>query len=195
MEAYAQLKKLTASVGKGAARHIKKVPFPCKWLYCDDKAPRTQWRKNELGKWCAPRRNHLTGAECWAYEYTDPKRFKAEKERLLARNFTEAAAEAKAKAFAHTVKHTCDHLHPGEPGWMPQWDTNARFRPDRIGEGLAAMRGVTAADSARWSLSAAPAPRPAPSASASVAPSAAGGGDGWTVAGARGAKDNGRSAW
>ena len=160
MAAYADLKKVTCSVGKGAARHIKKVPFPCKWLFCDDSAPRSQWRKNETGQWCAPRRNHVTGSECWAWEYTDPKRFKAEKARLIAKGVAEAAAEAQAKVFAHVVKHTCDHLHPGEAGWLPQWETNARYRPDRIAEGLAAMRGVSAADAVRWALTTAAAQTP-----------------------------------
>jgi hypothetical protein len=183
MAAYADLKKVTCSVGKGAARHIKKVAFPCKWLYCDDAAPRSQWRKNETGQWCAPRRNHLTGGECWAHEYTDPKRFKAEKARLIAKGMAEAAAEAQAKVFAHVVKHNCDHLHPGEAGWLPQWNTNARFRPDRVGEGLAAMRGVSAVEAARWASSAA--------ARSVAAPAPASGGDGWTAAKPR--KDN--SAW
>lgn len=192
MEAYAQLKKLTASVGKGAARHIKKVPFPCKWMFCDDSAPRSQWRKNEQGQWCAPRRNHLTGSECWAWEYTDPKRFKAEKARLMAKGVAEKAAEAQAKVFAHVVKHTCDHLHPGEPGWLPQWDTNARYRPDRIAEGLAALRGVSAVDAARWTVTA-----KAPAAMDPVAMAGGGALDAnaprppaWATKG-----DSGRSAW
>lgn len=136
MASYADLKKVTCSVGKGQARHIKKVPFPCKWLYCDEKAPKSQWRKNEVGKLCAPRLNHLTGAECWAHEYTDPKRYAAA--------LKGGKTEEEARAFAHTVKHTCDHIHPGEAGWLPQWENDARYRPDRVAEGLASMRGVVA---------------------------------------------------
>ena len=190
MEAYAQLKKLTATVGKGKERHIKKVPFPCKWLYCDDSAPRSQWRKTEQGQWCAPRRNHLTGSECWAWEYTDPKRFKAEKARLMAKGAKEAEAEKAAKVFAHVIKHTCDHLHPGEPGWLPQWDTNQRYRPDRIAEGLAALRGVSATEVARWSSAAVTKAPAAMAAGGAAADAKAPRPPAWAKA-----KDSGNTAW
>ena len=42
-------------------------------------------------------------SECWAYEYTDPKTKRFEK------------------------PHTCEHLHPGENGWLKEWFTDRNF--------------------------------------------------------------------
>ena len=110
MERYARLKSQTntemvkTNNGKKIAV-IRKVQEPCKWLYLDEKAPRHEWRTLRDGKREPPYRPYLTGAECWAFEYHDPKTGKLQ------------------------VKHTCDHLHPGEEGWMTNWDTNGRWRP------------------------------------------------------------------
>lgn len=152
MASYADFQKSrnTVVVGKGRERetHLRKVGGPCKWLYCDEAA-----KKGGV----APLRNKLTGAQCWAWEYLDPK--------------------------TRTWKrpHTCAHLHPGEEGWLPQWNTDRTFRPDRIAEGLAALRGVPAAPLARPAAPARPAMRPA---------DMAGGGGGWTEVGRKE-----RSAW
>lgn len=102
MAAYADQKGIASR-----CKHAKKkVLEPCLWLYCDEKAPKSQWYRNKKGELCAPKRNHLTGSQCWAWEYVDPK----SKERK--------------------TPHTCDHLHPGEPGWRKEWDKDRNFRPD-----------------------------------------------------------------
>jgi hypothetical protein len=75
MRTYAQTQ---ASVRRG------KVMKPCKWLYL-----------NEDGKTYS---EHLTGAQCWAWEYVDPKTGKTQ------------------------CPHTCKHLHPGEFGWRDEWE-------------------------------------------------------------------------
>jgi hypothetical protein len=61
-------------------------------------------------KWlyCPPKSNGLFGnkvcSECWAHEYRNPKTGKYE------------------------MPHKCDRLHPGEPGWLPEWSTLSRPR-------------------------------------------------------------------
>jgi hypothetical protein len=42
--------------------------------------------------------------ECWSHEYTDPV------------------------TGAKVAKHVCDRMHPGEEGWLRQWDTDRNFR-------------------------------------------------------------------
>lgn len=42
--------------------------------------------------------------ECWSHEYTDPV------------------------TGAKIVKHVCDRMHPGEAGWLPQWNTDRTFK-------------------------------------------------------------------
>jgi hypothetical protein len=49
---------------------------------------------------------HIT-TECWSHAYTDP----ATGERI--------------------EKHACWFLHPNEPGWCKEWETNRLFRPVR----------------------------------------------------------------
>ena len=44
-------------------------------------------------------------SECWAHEYTDPR-------------------DGKKK-----TPRTCQWLHPGEPGWLPQWNRDRNFKP------------------------------------------------------------------
>ena len=63
-----------------------KVLKPCKWLYL-----------NADGRTYS---KHLTGAQCWAWEYVDPKTKKTEH------------------------PHTCKHCHPGEAEWHAAWDTD-----------------------------------------------------------------------
>ena len=109
MERYARLKAQTNTEvikldrGKKITR-IRKMQEPCKWLYLDEKAPKTEWRRNRDGKMEPPYRLYLTGAECWAFEYHDPKTGKLQ------------------------VKHTCDHLHPGEEGWQAAWAKDRFWR-------------------------------------------------------------------
>jgi hypothetical protein len=91
-------------------KHAKgKVQEPCVWLYCDEAAPKSQWYRNKKGELCAPKRNGLTGSQCWAWEYVDPK------------------------TKQHKKPHTCDHLHPGEPGWLKEWNKDRTFRPSAAG--------------------------------------------------------------
>jgi hypothetical protein len=42
--------------------------------------------------------------ECWSHEYVDPA------------------------TGRRVVKHACDRLHPGEEGWLPQWNGNPSYR-------------------------------------------------------------------
>jgi len=104
MFSYAESQKLLNSRGKGRDRHIGKVDEPCKFLYCDEKAPKGQWTTNAKGERCAPVRAALTGSECWAHMYRHPK------------------------TGALMTPHTCKRLHPGEPGWRPEWHLNRTFR-------------------------------------------------------------------
>lgn len=105
MFCYAEDQKHLNSRGKGRDRHIDKVDSPCKFLYCDEKAPKSQWTTNAKGERCAPMRQGLTGSECWAHEYHDPR----------------------SKALLKP--HSCKHLHPNEDGWRDEWDSNRSFRP------------------------------------------------------------------
>lgn len=109
MERYARLKSQTNTemikTDRGKVARIRKVQEPCKWLYLDEKAPKSEWWRTRDGKLNPPYRPHLTGGECWAFEYHDPKTGKLQ------------------------VKHTCDRLHPGEEGWCSEWNTNGRWRP------------------------------------------------------------------
>jgi hypothetical protein len=50
-----------------------------------------------------PTTMHVT-TECWSHEYTDPV------------------------TGAKIAKHVCDRMHPGEEGWLKQWDTDRNFR-------------------------------------------------------------------
>lgn len=43
--------------------------------------------------------------ECWSWEYKDPK------------------------TGAMIKKHACDRLHPGEEGWLKQWQTDRTYKP------------------------------------------------------------------
>ncbi len=137
MASYAAMQKIVNTSGKGKAAHLVKVTGPCKWLYCDEKAPKSQWRKNENGEWCAPVLKSMTGSQCWAWEYTDPKKFTAEFKRLKGMGQSDAAATAAATRFAHTIKHSCKFLHPGEEGWMSQWEKDRSYKPP-----MAAPAGV-----------------------------------------------------
>ena len=102
---HAESQKLLNSVGKGRDRHIEKMDEPCKFLYCDERAPKREWRLNAKGVLCAPLRRHIVvGSECWAHEYTNPKTKIIMKPR------------------------TCARLHPNEVGWREEWNTNLFFR-------------------------------------------------------------------
>jgi hypothetical protein len=53
----------------------------------------------------SPIRNYTTGAYCWAYEYYDPR------------------------TGEHKTPHTCGYLHPGESGWLAEWEKDRHFQP------------------------------------------------------------------
>ena len=72
-ERYAEKMNDIAHMGLKRNEEVKKKPVPCKWLYADESVPKSLWRKNEKGERCAPLAGHLTGAQCWAWEYVDPK--------------------------------------------------------------------------------------------------------------------------
>ena len=81
---------------------IKKVDRPCKWLYCDEEAPKV---RNSRGELAAPIRRHVTGAQCWAHEFINPRTGQWER------------------------PHKCSHQHPEEPGWRSEWNTDRTFEP------------------------------------------------------------------
>jgi hypothetical protein len=141
MAAYADLKGI-----ESRCKHAKgKRAEPCIWLYCDEAAPKSEWRRNKEGKLCAPKRAALTGSQCWAWEYVDPKSKQLKK------------------------PHTCDCLHPGEAGWRKEWDSDRYFRPgapppsrwDGLG-GRGAALGGAGGGYAAPKPAAKPAPKPAP---------------------------------
>jgi hypothetical protein len=127
---YAEDQKLLNSRGKGKQRHIDKVDAPCKFLYCDEKAPKSQWTTNAKGDRCAPLRKALTGSQCWAHEYTHPK------------------------TGAVIKPHTCKRLHPNEDGWRDQWDMDRNYRHDETADRFASLRGIA------HTAHSAPRPRP-----------------------------------
>ena len=105
MFSYAEDQKLRNSHGKGKQRAIGKVNEPCRWLYCDESAPKSMWTTNAKGDSCAPVRQALTGAACWAHEYIHPE------SGLLLK------------------PHSCKRLHPNEDGWLAAWATDRTFKP------------------------------------------------------------------
>jgi hypothetical protein len=72
-----------------------KLQQPCKYLYC---TPGVEGRYER----------HLTGEECWGYQYHCPK----------------TGELLKAKPGKE-----CKHLHPGEAGWLAQWNTDRYYKP------------------------------------------------------------------
>jgi len=72
-----------------------KLQQPCKYLYC---TPGVEGRYER----------HLTGEECWGYQYHCPK--------------TGELRTAKPGK-------ECKHLHPGEAGWLAQWNTDRFYKP------------------------------------------------------------------
>ena len=102
MQNHAEMMAIKSRIGVKRNENSRKVQKPCKWLYCDEKAPKSLWRKNKEGKLCAPSTSEVR-SECWAYEYVDPKTKQKKK------------------------PHTCPFLHPGEEGWCQEWFTNKFF--------------------------------------------------------------------
>jgi hypothetical protein len=102
MKTHAEIMGIKARVGVKRGAEARKIERPCKWLYCNEAAPKHLWRKNSDGKLCAPMSDNIMSA-CWAYEYVDPKTKVLKK------------------------PHTCPFLHPGEEGWCVQWATNKHF--------------------------------------------------------------------
>ena len=81
----------------------------------------------------APLRAALTGSQCWAWE--------------------------RMEGGVLVKPHTCSHLHPGEDGWLPQWNHDRSFRISAADVGLAAWGAQRGAGGGG---AAAAAPRPAP---------------------------------
>lgn len=105
MYGHAQMCGAKNAVRSGRVVTIRKVDKPCKWLYCDEKAPKSQWRKDENGTLCAPLRGALTGSQCWGHEFVNPKTSKMEK------------------------PHKCGFQHPDEAGWRAEWSKDRFFNP------------------------------------------------------------------
>ena len=103
--------------GRGRDRQIGKIDSPCRWLYCNEAAPKSQWTINAKKELCAPVLKALTGSQCWAHEYLDPKSKQLKK------------------------PHTCKHLHPGEDGWRHEWDADRCWKPTAA-EGFCSQRMV-----------------------------------------------------
>lgn len=118
MKTHAERMAIVSRQGVKRGDAARKVQRPCKWLYCNEHAPKSQWRRDKDGKLCAPRVEHMTGAQCWAWEYTDPKTKQVKR------------------------PHTCPYLHPGEEGWHKEWETNAYWDPADAAMGrFAALKG------------------------------------------------------
>jgi hypothetical protein len=105
MKTHADLMAIKSRIGIKKNETSRKIQRPCKWLYCDESAPKSMWRKNSEGKLCAPMTSDVKSS-CWAYEYVDPKTKKK------------------------MTPHTCCYLHPGEEGWCSEWATNKLFNPN-----------------------------------------------------------------
>ena len=58
---------------------------------------------NCQGSPARPTTMHVS-SECWSHEYVDPKTGEL------------------------VAKHVCDRMHPGEEGWLPQWNTDRLFK-------------------------------------------------------------------
>ena len=86
---------------------LKKVDRPCKWLYCDESVPKV---RNARGEMAAPIRRNVTGAQCWAHEFINPRTGQWER------------------------PHKCSHQHPGEPGWRSEWNADRLFEPVQEGQ-------------------------------------------------------------
>ena len=99
MHNHAQKMAVVSKMGVKKGGAARKIQRPCKWLYCNEAAPKSQWRDGR-----APVTSNVV-SECWAWEYTDPK--------------------TKVKK----APHTCPYLHPGEEGWCSQWLNNKNYDP------------------------------------------------------------------
>lgn len=65
-------------------------------------------------------------SECWAHAYTDPK-----------------TGEKKAP-------HKCPYLHPGEVGWLKEWNRDRDFKPRPAAPGGAAAGAAQRRPASRW---------------------------------------------
>ena len=99
MKNHAEKMAVVSKMGVKKGEKARKIQRPCKWLYCNESAPKSQWRDGR-----APTTSNVT-SECWAWEYTEPK--------------------TKVKK----APHTCPYLHPGEEGWCSQWLDNKNYDP------------------------------------------------------------------
>ena len=102
MEVYARDVAMKARMGLRKAEMPNKKNSPCKNLYYDEKNKKWSAKYKEN---VAPLMKHLTGSECWAHEYTDPK------------------------TKAHVCKHACPYQHPGDSGWHKEWATDRLWQP------------------------------------------------------------------
>ena len=117
MKTYAERRAINAHVGLKKTKAHEKVMRPCKWLYIDESVPKSQWAKNKEGVPCAPSVGHITGAQCWGHEYTDPVTKKL------------------------VIKHVCWNMHPNEEGWCKEWETNKNFKPSTANNRFDALKG------------------------------------------------------
>lgn len=104
-ERYTEIMKHRAQMGTSKGEGPKKLIHPCKNLYIIEKAPKSEWVQRG-GKLCPPSSRALTGSECWAWEYKDPR-----------------TGQMKAP-------HTCMYQHPGEVGWHKEWLKDSKWRPE-----------------------------------------------------------------
>ena len=120
MANYAEIQgiKNLRPTGRGRERAIGTQDKPCRWLYCNEAAPKSQWTKNAKGELCAPVMKALTGSQCWAHEYLDPKSKQLKK------------------------PHTCKMLHPGEDGWRSEWEADRCWVPSAA-DGFFSQRMVS----------------------------------------------------
>jgi hypothetical protein len=101
-----EIKAIQLKKGLKRGEEVKKKLIPCKWLYCDESVPKSQWTKGTDGKLHCPEVEYITGSQCWYWEYTDPKDKKFKTPRI------------------------CEHLHPNQPGWCKEWEKNRFFNPE-----------------------------------------------------------------
>jgi hypothetical protein len=136
-----QMNRYAEIVAIKAARQEEKAQ-PCKNLYCNEAAPKSEWVKNNKGKLCAPVSKGVC-SECWAHEYIDPR------SSLLVEPVSGKVLDAGVAGLIKTGKalkvsragkwvimmrpKTCKYLHPGQPGWREEWTTDRNWKsPEQL---------------------------------------------------------------
>ena len=117
-ERYAADVKQRASRGLGRGEAPKTLATPCKWVIGEFEGDKVTYTDPTTGK-------KYRHAECWAWEYTDPKTKK------------------------RVCPHTCTRLHPGQAGWHNEWFTNPKWKPAAPPNRLAAALAPTPVRSAK----------------------------------------------